>query len=505
MTTGDGCIPETTDNKNTKETTEIPELIQIRMDKLSQLRALGRDPFEQTKFPRDNTALSVHEEFDSLEGKDVAVAGRITAWRGKGKVVFMDLLDRTGKVQLYLKSDDLGEDEFALLKKMDIGDIIGVHGYVFRTKMGEPSVHVRSFKLLSKSLKPLPEKWHGLRDTDLRYRQRYVDLIVNPDVRDTFIKRSAIISEIRHVLEERGFMEVETPVLHHIPGGASARPFVTHHNALDIDLYLRISLELYLKRLIVGGLERVYEMGRVFRNEGVGIKHSPEFTLLEIYEAYTNLEGMISLTEELISRCTLKACGTLEIAYQGTEIDMAPPYRKVSMSQCVKEVTGVDLEGMDAPSARKAAKSIGVNVDENASWGDVLGAIFEERAEETLIAPTFITDYPIEISPLAKKKPGSPHLTERFEFFIYGREMANAFTELNDPIDQRERFEYQMQLRGAGDEEAMMTDHDFLNALEYGMPPTGGIGFGIERLIMLLTDSASIRDVMFFPTMRPLD
>lgn len=493
------------DEKNISPEQELPEILRIRRDKLAQLRSINRDPFLETKFDVDTHARDIHSDFDSYEGRDVSAAGRIIAYRGKGKVAFVDLLDRSGKIQIYVKSDDIGQDEFSHFSKLDIGDIIGVNGFVFRTKLGEPSIHVRSYKLLSKSLRILPEKWHGLRDIDLRYRQRYVDLIVNPEVRQTFEKRSAIISEIRHILEDRGFMEVETPILNTIPGGASARPFITHHNALNIDLYLRISLELYLKRLIVGGLERVFEIGRVFRNEGMDIRHSPEFTLLEIYQAYTDLYGMMDIAENIFSGCAKKVCGTQKIKYRDTEIDLTPPYRRISVCGAVKEVTGIDLEGMSAEEARKAAQGLGVDVSQNASWGDVLSAIFDEKVEKTLIQPTFVTDYPIEISPLAKKKVDNPALTERFELFIYGNEMANAFSELNDPIDQLERFRRQVALRDAGDEEAMMMDEDFITALEYGMPPTGGIGIGIERLVMLLTDSSSIRDVILFPTMKPLD
>lgn len=484
---------------------ELPELLRIRRDKLAGLRAQNRDPFMVTKYDLDTHAKDIHSNFDSYDGKDVSVAGRIIAFRGKGKVAFVDLLDRSGKIQIYVKSDDIGQDEFANFKKLDIGDIIGVKGFVFRTKLGEPSIHISSYTLLSKSLRTLPEKWHGLRDIDLRYRQRYVDLIVNPDVRQTFEKRSVIISEIRHILEERGFMEVETPVLNTIPGGASARPFVTHHNTLNIDMYLRISLELYLKRLIVGGLERVFEIGRVFRNEGMDIRHSPEFTLLELYQAYTDLEGMMDIAETILSRCAKKACGSQIVKYRDTQIDLTPPYRRISVSGAIKEVTGIDFDGMSAESARKAAADLGVEVPQNASWGDVQSAVFDEKVEKTLIQPTFITDYPIEISPLAKKKADNPMLTERFELFIFGNEMANAFSELNDPIDQLERFRRQVELRESGDDEAMMMDEDFITALEYGMPPTGGIGIGIERLVMLLTDSSSIRDVILFPTMKPLD
>ncbi len=487
------------------EEKKLPEVLQVRRDKLAELQAAGRNPFDETTFDRTAQAKEIRENFEALEGQTVSVAGRVIAYRGKGKVAFLDVLDKSGKVQVYVKSDDIGEEEYAFFKKTDIGDIVGVTGTVFRTKMGEPSIHASACKLLSKSLQILPEKWHGLRDTDLRYRQRYVDLIVNPEVRDTFVKRSAIISEIRKILDERNFMEVETPVLHAIPGGATARPFITHHNTLNMDLYLRISLELYLKRLIVGGLERVYEIGRVFRNEGMDTRHNPEFTLLELYEAYTDLNGMMDICETIFSRCALRVNGDTKVTWQGKTLDFTPPFRRITMADSVAEVTGVQLVGMTAQQAREAAAGLGVYVKDDASWGDVLGALFDEKVEETLIQPTFITDYPIEIYPLAKKKPGCPGITDRFEFFVCGGEMANAFTELNDPIDQKERFLRQVALRGAGDDEAMMMDDDFINALEYGMPPTGGIGIGIDRLIMMLTDNVSIRDVLLFPTMKPLD
>ena len=487
-----------------QEQEQLPALLKVRRDKLAELRAAGRDPFVITKYERDAHCADVAEKFDELEGKTVSVAGRIMAYRGKGKVAFVDIADQSGRTQVYVRRDDIGEEEYEHFKKLDIGDIIGVKGVVFRTKMGEPSIHASSCVLLTKSLQILPEKWHGLKDTDLRYRQRYVDLIVNKDVRDTMLKRSAILTEIRRILDDMGFVEVETPVLHTVYGGASARPFVTHHNALDLDLYLRISLELYLKRLIVGGMEKVYEMGRVFRNEGMDIRHNPEFTLLELYEAYTDLEGMMNLAERLFSGCAMKVFGTTKFTYQGKEIDFTPPFRRVSMADAVAEATGVNLMSLDAEQARAEAAKLGVEVAKDASWGEVLSAIFEEKVEKTLISPTFITDHPIEISPLAKKKADDPRLTHRFELFVNGWEMANAFAELNDPIDQKERFQRQVELRQKGDEEAMPMDDDFITALEYGMPPTGGIGFGIDRLVMLLTDSASIRDVLLFPTMKPL-
>lgn len=484
-------------------TTDLSEVLQIRRDKLAELVAAGRDPFEQTRFERTAEAANIIANCDAMADQTVSVAGRIIAYRGKGKVAFLDLLDRSGKIQLYVKSDDIGADEYQFFKKLDIGDIIGVTGFVFRTHMGEPSIHVKSYALLSKSLQVLPEKWHGLRDTDLRYRRRYVDLIVNPEVRETFVKRSAIISEIRRVLDGRGYIEVETPVLHTIPGGATARPFVTHHNSLDIDMYLRISLELYLKRLIVGGLEKVYEIGRVFRNEGMDVRHNPEFTLMELYEAYTDLSGMMEIAEALFSACAMRVAGATKLTFQGREIDFTPPFRRMTMTEAVRGVTGIDLSDMSDEQARAAAEGAGVYVKPTASRGEVLGALFDEKVEDTLITPTFITEYPIEISPLAKKKKGDGTLTQRFELFANGWEMGNAFTELNDPIDQRERFMAQVALRASGDDEAMMMDDDFIQALEYGMPPTGGIGIGIDRMVMLLTDSPTIREVLLFPTMKP--
>jgi lysyl-tRNA synthetase class 2 len=493
------------ENIRQESTENLPEIFRVRRDKLSELVAAGRDPFVETRFVQSAYAADIAADFEAYENREVSIAGRIMAYRGKGKVAFLDLQDITGRIQLYARFDDLGEQEYGWFKKLDIGDIIGVTGTVFRTRMGEISVKVEAYKLLAKSLRVLPEKYHGLTNTDLRYRQRYVDLIVNPGVRETMRKRSAIISEIRRVLDGMGFMEVETPVLHTLAGGASARPFVTHHNTLDIDLYLRISLELYLKRLIVGGFDKIYEIGRVFRNEGMDARHNPEFTLLELYEAYTDLEGMMSLSEKLISACAQNICGTTKVTYRGREIDLTPPFRRVTMLSAVKEVTGVDLSGMDDTQARAAAAKIGVEVPATATRGEVLSAIFDQRAEETLINPTFVLGHPIEISPLAKKDPDNPGFTRRFELFVDGGELANAFAELNDPLDQRERFVRQAALKAAGDEEAMPMDEDFLNALEYGMPPTGGIGIGIDRLVMLLTDSASIRDVLLFPTMKPLD
>ncbi|MEG1887801.1 MAG: lysine--tRNA ligase, partial [Oscillospiraceae bacterium] len=405
-----------------------------------------------------------------------------------------------------LRKDDIGEETFEELKKWDIGDIIGITGEVFRTKMGEISVHCYKMMLLSKSLRPLPEKFHGLRDTELRYRQRYLDLIVNPEVKDTFAKRSRMMKFIRQYLDDLGYTEVETPILNTIPGGATARPFITHHNTLDMDMYLRIAPELYLKRLIVGGMEKVYEIGRLFRNEGMSVKHNPEFTNIELYEAYTDYNGMMDITEDLISKLTLDICGADEIEYQGTKINMAKPWPRITMTEAVKQHTGVDFEAIpsDAEGARALCKEIGVEVKTSASWGDCLYTVFDQKVEEKLIQPTFIKDYPVEVSHLTKRCPNRPELTERFEFFIYGRELGNAYSELNDPIDQLERFKDQLKLREGGDEEANMMDDDFITSLEYGMPPTGGLGIGLERLIMLLTDSASIRDVLLFPTMKPI-
>ena len=428
------------------------------------------------------------------------------SWRDMGKASFMDLQDSEGKIQLYVRIDDVGEEVYKGLKYFDIGDIIWVKGFVFRTRRGEISIHVKEMKLLSKSLNPLPEKWHGLKDTDLRYRQRYVDLIVNPEVKQTFVMRSKIISAIRRFLEDKGFLEVETPTLHTIQGGASARPFITHHNALDMDLYLRIALELHLKRLIVGGFDRVFEIGRVFRNEGIDVRHNPEFTLLELYQAYTDYNGMMDLTEELIKYCAKQVCGKDVITYGDVEIDMNKPFARLTMADAVKQYTGIDwAEISTLEQARAAAESKGLKPEKHFLKGDILNMLFEEFVEDKLIQPTFIMGHPVEISPLAKKNPADPQYTERFELFAVGREHANAFSELNDPIDQRQRFERQAELKAAGDEEATPLDEDFINALSYGMPPTGGLGIGIDRLVMLLTDSASIRDVLLFPTMKPLD
>ena len=484
---------------------ELHELKRIRREKLAELQAAGADPYQQVRFERDHHTNEIHEHFDELEGKTVRLAGRMMSKRIMGKASFSDLSDRCGRLQLYIKRDNVGDEVYKGYKKMDIGDIIGVEGEVFRTQKGEISVAVHELTLLSKSLTPLPEKWHGLKDTDMRYRQRYVDLIVNPEVRDTFEKRSAIVREIRNFMDSRGFMEVETPCLNTIPGGAAARPFVTHHNALDIDMYMRIATELHLKRLIVGGFEQVYEIGRIFRNEGMDTKHNPEFTTIELYQAYTDYNGMMDITEDMIVDVCEKVLGTTKVTYQGVELDFSKGWRRLTMADAVKEYAGLDFMAMDGAQALEAVKAKGLEIEKGKdSWGDLLAQCYDEYVEENLIQPTFIMDYPVEVSPLAKRKASDPRLTERFECFVAGRELCNAFSELNDPIDQRERFERQVALRAAGDDEANMMDEDFINALEYGMPPTGGMGMGIDRLVMLLTDSASIRDVLLFPTMKPL-
>ncbi len=482
------------------------DVIKVRYEKLDALREAGRDPFVITTSDRDTLTETIRNNFEEYENKDVCVAGRLLSKRGKGKVSFMDLYDRTGKIQIFAKFDDLGEEEYGFLKKWDIGDIVEIKGFVFKTQMGEISIHAKHVRLLSKSLKPLPEKYHGLTNTDLRYRQRYVDLIMNPEVKDTFVKRSKIISSIRRYLDSQGFMEVETPMLVANAGGASARPFMTHFNALNEDLKLRISLELYLKRLIVGGLEKVYEIGRVFRNEGVDTRHNPEFTLMELYQAYTDYNGMMDLTENLYRHVAQEVLGTTKITYNGIEMDLGKPFERITMLDAVKKYSGVDFNEIKSDEEAKAiAKEKGIEFEERHKKGDILNLFFEEFAEEHMVQPTFVMDHPIEISPLTKKKPDNPDYVERFEFFMNGWEMANAYSELNDPIDQRERFKAQEELLAQGDEEANTTDEDFLNALEIGMPPTGGIGFGIDRMVMLLTDSAAIRDVLLFPTMKPLN
>lgn len=487
---------------------QLPEQMRFRMDKLQALTDAGENPYLITTADVTHHAREVVDDFEHFEDQTVTVAGRLIAKRGMGKVSFTDLLDRTGQIQIFSRLDNLGEADYRAWQDLDIGDIVVVTGEVFKTRMGEVSVRNQHFALLAKSLRPLPEKFHGLRDTDTRYRKRYLDLMVNPDVRETFVKRSRIISFIRQELERRGFLEVETPLLNTIAGGATARPFVTHHNTLDLDLYLRIAPELYLKRLIVGGLERVFEIGRNFRNEGMSTKHNPEFTMVEIYQAYGDYHAMMELSEALIAGACMDVCGTYDIEYQGTPLSLAPPWRRLTMIDAVKQYAGIDFNELATDAeAQRAARDRGLeDVTDKMTWGELLNACFEAYAEEHLIQPTFLMDYPIEVSPLAKIKPGTDgKLTERFELFIDGREYGNAYSELNDPIDQHRRFADQLRRREAGDEEAQLPDDDFVEALEYGMPPTGGLGIGIDRLVMLLTDQASIRDVLLFPTMKPLE
>lgn len=495
------------ENNNEEQELDLNQLMLVRREKLDKLKQEGKDPYKITKFNRTHKSKEIIDNFEELEGKDVIVAGRIMAKRIMGKASFCHIQDSEGKIQSYVSINELGEESYKAFKEDDIGDIIGIKGFVFKTKTGEISIHAKELTLLSKSLRPLPEKFHGLKDTDLRYRQRYVDLIVNPEVKDTFIKRTEIIKEMRRILDEKSYVEVETPILNTIAGGATARPFITHHNTLDIDMYLRIATELYLKRLIVGGFDRVYEIGRIFRNEGMDLKHNPEFTSIELYQAYADLEDMMNITEELITKTAMKVLGKTKITYQGQEIDLTPgSWRRITMIDAVKEATGVDFHTINTDEeAMEAAKKAGVPVDPiKTTRGDIIAAFFDEKVEETLIQPTFIYEYPIENSPLAKKMEDDERMTQRFELFIGGREYANAFAELNDPIDQYERFLAQVKQREAGDDEANMMDTDFVTALEYGMPPTGGMGMGIDRLVMLLTDEASIRDVLLFPTMKPL-
>ena len=490
--------------KQTQEQ-DLNHLLKVRREKLTELQAGGKDPFQITKYDVTHHSQEIKDNFESLEDKEVSVAGRMMSKRVMGKASFCHVQDLQGMIQCYVARDNVGEEPYKEFKKLDIGDIIGVKGTVFRTKTGEISIHVTELTLLSKSLQILPEKFHGLTNTDLRYRQRYVDLIMNSEVKDTFIKRSKIIASIRSYLNSQGFLEVETPMLVANAGGAAARPFETHFNALDEDFKLRISLELYLKRLIVGGLERVYEIGRVFRNEGLDTRHNPEFTLMELYQAYTDYNGMMDLTEKLYRHVAQEVLGTTRIVYNGVEMDLGQPFRRITMVEAVKEYAGVDWDQVETlEQARELAKEHHVEYEERHKKGDILNLFFETFAEEHMIQPTFVMDHPIEISPLTKKKPGNPDYVERFEFFMNGWEMANAYSELNDPIDQRERFAQQDANAAAGDEEAEHTDEDFLNALEIGMPPTGGIGFGIDRMCMLLTDSAAIRDVLLFPTMKSL-
>ncbi|MEG1964968.1 MAG: lysine--tRNA ligase [Oscillospiraceae bacterium] len=485
---------------------QLSEILQIRREKLAELKANNNDPYQITTFGVDTYAKDIIEKFDDFDGKNVVVAGRIISWRDMGKASFIDISDRSGKIQVYIKINIVGEENYAEFGKWDIGDIVGIDGEAFKTHKGEISVKAHSLKLLSKSLRPLPEKWHGLKDTDIRYRQRYVDLIVNPEVKDTFEKRSKIIKEIRNFLDNRGYLEVETPVLHSIAGGAAARPFITHHNSLDIDMYLRIALELHLKRLIVGGFDRVYEIGRVFRNEGMDVRHNPEFTMLEFYQAYTNYIGMMDISEELIREVAQKVLGTTEVTYGEVQIDFGKAFERISMVDAVKKYADVDFDVItDLETARNLAKEHHIEFENRHGIGDILNLFFEEYVEEKLMQPTFVTGHPVEISPLAKKNAADPRYTERFELFVYGRELSNGFSELNDPIDQKERFMHQLDLKAQGDEDATDMDDDFINALEHGLPPTGGIGIGIDRLVMFLTNAASIRDVLLFPTMKPIN
>ena len=491
-----------------QEEQPLSELLQIRRDKLAALQKAGQDPFTITKYQVTHHSSEIRDGFDSLEGTSVSVAGRLMSKRGMGKAVFADLQDRNGRIQLYVRIDDVGEEALAAFKKYDIGDIVGVEGEVFRTKRGEISVKAKTVTLLSKSLLPLPEKFHGLTDVETRCRQRYVDLIMNPEVKRNFEIRSQFIRYVRNFMDKRGYIEVETPVLNTLAGGAAARPFITHHNTLDIDMYMRIATELPLKRLIVGGLERVYEIGRIFRNEGMDNRHNPEFTTIELYEAYADFHDMMDIAEGILSGAARDILGTYQVKWQGQDIDLTPGWRRLTMADAVKEYTGVDFNAIsDDAEAVAAAKAIGVELAETAdrTWGSALYACFDQRVEEKLIQPTFITMYPVEGSPLTTRSPRAPRLTERFELFICRSEMANAYSELNDPIDQRQRFVKQVELRDRGDDETEMLDEDFLTALEYGMPPTGGMGMGIDRCVMLLTNNDSIREVLFFPTMKPLD
>ena len=487
---------------------DLSEILKVRRDKLAALRAEGRDPFKETRFDVTHHAQDIKDNFDTLEGSEVRVAGRLMSKRGMGKVSFCDLQDKSGRIQLYARKDEMDEEEYNRFKKYDIGDIVGVEGEVFRTQRGEMSVRAKKITLLSKSLRPLPEKYHGLTDKEARYRQRYVDLIINPESKRNFEIRSKFVAFLRRYLDSLGFMEVETPVLSPIAGGANARPFITHHNTLDIDMYMRIATELHLKRLIVGGMERVYEVGRIFRNEGMDTKHNPEFTTCELYQAFTNLDGMMDILEGILTGAAKEILGTYQIQWLGHDIDLTPSWKRVTMADAVKDVTGADfmaIEG-DDKAAVALAKSVGVDMDGvDKTWGNALYETFDQKVEETLIQPTFITMYPVEVSPLAKRSPSDPHLTERYEMFVCGCEMGNAFTELNDPMDQYERFKAQVEKRANGDDEAEMMDEDYVMALEYGLPPTGGLGFGIDRCAMMLCGTDSIRDVILFPTMKPLD
>ncbi|HEY3379556.1 MAG TPA: lysine--tRNA ligase [Armatimonadota bacterium] len=483
----------------------LQDLIAQRAEKLHALAEKDLNPFHYTEYRRTHLANEILDNFDTMDGQTVRIAGRVMTRRGQGKVTFADVRDRSGKIQAFFRFDDLGEERYQRLKQfVDVGDILGIEGYVFKTRMGEVSVHVTDFVILSKSLRPLPDKWHGLKDVEVRYRQRYVDLIVSPEVRDTFIMRSRTVKAIRRLLDEKDFLEVETPMMQQIPGGAAARPFITHHNALGVDLYLRIAPELYLKRLIVGGMERVYEINRNFRNEGIDTKHNPEFTMLEVYEAYANYEDMMRLSEEIFSAAAMETLGTLQLTYQGQAIDLTPPWKRISMFDALREFGNVDTSKlMDFDSAKELCRTLGVHVDARATLSTLVNNLFEAFVEPNIVQPTFITDHPTAISPLAKRRRDNPELTERFEIFIAGRELGNAFSELNDPIDQRGRFEQQVRDKTAGDDEAHPMDEDYLRALEYGMPPTGGLGIGIDRLVMLLADAASIRDVILFPQLKP--
>lgn len=486
----------------------LSQLTKVRRDKLRELQESGNDPFQITKYVVDNDSANIKADFDALEGSQVSIAGRLMSKRGMGKVSFCDLQDKSGRIQLYARRDEMDEAEYNRFKKFDIGDIVGVKGVVFRTQRGEMSVRVEQVTLLSKSLLPLPEKFHGLTNTELRYRQRYVDLIVNPEVKRTFVLRSQFVKHVRDFLDGRGYMEVETPVLNTISGGATARPFITHHNTLDIDMYLRIATELPLKRLIVGGMDRVYEIGRIFRNEGMDPKHNPEFTTVELYEAYADFNDMMDLFEELLSSAAMKLLGSYQLEWQGEQLDLTPGWPRLPMHEAVKQYTGLDFMAITSDEeAVAAAKSIGVELPETAdkTWGNALYEVFDQKVESQLVQPTFITMHPVDVSPLAKRSPKDPRLTERFELFICRSEMGNAFSELNDPIDQRARFQKQVELRDKGDDEAGMMDEDFITALEYGLPPTGGLGIGIDRCVMMLTNSDSIREVILFPTMKPLD
>ena len=487
---------------------DLGEQTRVRREKLAELQAAGEDPFQLARFDWDATSRQIKENFDAMEGKPVKVAGRLMSKRGMGKVSFCDLQDKDGRIQLYARQDEMDEAVYKKFKKFDIGDIVGVDGEVFRTQRGEMSVRAKNITLLSKSLLPLPEKFHGLQDKELRYRQRYVDLMVNPDVKNNFLVRSKFIKHVRDFMDGRGYIEVETPVLNTISGGATARPFITHHNTLDIDMYMRIATELPLKRLIVGGMDRVYEIGRIFRNEGMDPKHNPEFTTIELYQAYADFNDMMDLFEDLLSSAAQKLLGTYQVQWQGEDIDLTPGWPRMPMHEAVKQYCGIDFMTIASDEeAVAAAKSIGVELPETAdkTWGNALYECFDQKVEEKLIQPTFITMHPVDVSPLAKRSPKDPRLTERFELFICHSEMGNAFSELNDPIDQRQRFQKQVEMRAKGDDEAGMMDEDFLTALEYGMPPTGGLGIGIDRCVMLLTGADTIRDVILFPTMKPLD